>query len=116
MVGEEEFGGEEWSGKNGRIEESEGINYKVDTFNRGLKSNHHPVGIGKERPKSTTPVLEPSCCDKDCPQSFGVPVVCLFLSLKTTQFSVLHNFYLKGRHRRVEKLKGKSKMKYDGNI
>lgn len=42
----------------------EGINYKVDTFNRGLKSNRLLEGIRKQQLQSAIPILEPS--DKEC--------------------------------------------------
>lgn len=62
VVEEEESGGGEWRW----TEEREAINYKVDTFNRGLKSNHLPQGIGKQQIQSTIPIWEASCSDKDC--------------------------------------------------
>lgn len=44
----------------------EGINYKVDTFNRGLKSNRLLEGIRKQQLQSTIAILEPSSSDKEC--------------------------------------------------
>lgn len=43
------------------IKVGEAINYMVDTFNRGLKSNHLLEGIRKEQLQSTIPILEASC-------------------------------------------------------
>ena len=63
----EESGGEECRGESGgELRKGEGINYKVDTFNKGLESNPLPGGIGKQQLQSTIPILDPRSSDKDC--------------------------------------------------
>lgn len=67
VLEEEWRGGGEWRGESaGELRRGEAINYEVDTFNRGLKSNHLPRAIGRRQTKSTVPISGSSLGDKDC--------------------------------------------------